>query len=130
MTEPAFNVKLDTSGDPVRAEFRWSGELDTEQTTRFAVWIKSQPDVHQNALLAVERSPDGMTRTYRHQFKPRHQLDCGQVVEMTDGRLVAEFPREVLAAYGPTFSWWGLLSVGENDRDTCSPEDSFVNLTS
>ncbi|MCD5316468.1 hypothetical protein [Kineosporia babensis] len=129
MTDPAFtSVSFETEGDPVRAVFRWAGELNPQETTTFSIWIKCTPDPDRNALLSTEITPDGTIRTYRHQFKPRDDRDCGRVVEQTDGRLVAEFPRAVVAEYGPTFSWWALLQVGNDDVDTYSLEKSSVTL--
>jgi len=131
MADIAFKrVFFDTSSDPVRAEFHWWEELDDLEPTTFSVWVKSRADVDRNALLATECIPGGRPVSFVLDLASARRLDCGAVLETSPGRLIVEFPRSVLADYGPDISWWGLASVGESDADTyVDPDSSHRNLS-
>jgi hypothetical protein len=114
----------------LRADFDWWGKLDDEVATTFSVWIKSQPNVRQNALLSVDCLPGGSGKPYRFDFQTKERVEGGSVVEYRRGRLIVDFPRSLLAGYGPRASWWGLAAQGDNDLDhIVDPDAGLVDLS-
>jgi hypothetical protein len=125
MTDVLFKkVVFDDEVDPVRVEYTWWEDLPTTRPTTFGLWIKSEADVNQNALLAVQREADGKLVTYLHDFSTGERREAGQVAHFSPGRLVAEFPRKLISSYGPAVQWWAQASKGEDDQDTYFDEDS------
>lgn len=100
------NVTFDLSSDPLRAEFRWWGELDPSVYTRFHIWVHVF-EPQRNALLAVHVGPgEGQhEQPYLFDFETKEKADGGSVVAFEPGRLIVDFPRFLLRGYGPGASW-------------------------
>ena len=129
MTDVLFKkVDFDDAVDPVRIEYTWWEDLSLTRPTTFGLWIKSMDDAHHRALLAVQREPRGAMTTYLDDFSTGERTPVGTVAHFSPGRLVAEFPREVISNYGPAVRWWAFAAVDENDVDTYFDEDADTRI--
>ena len=131
MTDVLFKkVDFNDAVDPVRIEYTWWEDLSTARPTTFGLWITSMDDDDRSALLAVQRDARGAMTTCLHYISTGKRTPAGTVTHSSPGRLVVEFPREVISSYGPAVRWWAFASAGDNDLDRYFDEDADTRILS
>ena len=129
MTDVLFKkVDFNDAVDPVRIEYTWWDDLPPNRPMTFGFWIISMDDDRRQTLLVVEREAGGMMTTYLQDSSTGQRTQVGRVTQFSPGRLVAEFPRDVVSSYGPTVRWWAYASVGEQDLDRYFDEDADTRI--